>query len=101
MIFKGFGIVWNGKKNKTLVNFKLTPEYETNDPEEIEILSRCNAVTHRSGSIEIKEEIITDEIKEEKPMTKNEVMDALDFNGIKYNPRDKKEVLYDLLKGKI
>jgi len=101
MIFKGFGIVWNGKKNKTLVNFKLTPEYETNDPEEIEILERCNAITFKSGSIDIKEKIVSDEVKEDKPMTKNEVMDSLDASGIDYNPRDKKEVLYDLLKGKI
>jgi len=99
MKFKGYGIVWNGIKNKTLVNFKLTPEYETNDPEEIEILCRCNAVTEKSGSIDIKENTVVDDSKEDKPMTKNDVMASLDASGIKYSPRDKKEVLSALLEG--
>lgn len=32
-----------------------------------------------------------------REMTKNEVMEVLDAQEIKYNPRDKKEVLMDLL----
>ena len=33
----------------------------------------------------------------EDGMTKKDVIDLLDAQGIKYNPRDKKEVLLDLL----
>ena len=95
MKFKGYGVIWNPKKNKTLVNFRDNPEYETNDPYEIEVLSSSDHVTEQSGEIEIKETIVA----EEKEMTKKEVMESLDASGIEYNPRDKKEVLLKLLEG--
>jgi len=98
MKFKGYGVVWNPQTNRRLVNFKDTPEYETNDPHEISILSDCPHVTDKSGSIEIKEEKGSLSV-ENGDMTKKQVMEALDFNGTNYNPRDKKEVLYALLKG--
>jgi len=101
MIFKGYGVIWNGKKNKTLVNFKNTPEYETNDPEEIEILSRCNHITERSGGVATIKPIESDQkiVQDQPTMTKKEVMESLDASGIDYNPRDKKEVLLSLLEG--
>lgn len=89
MKFKGYGIIWNGKTNKTLVNFKTTPEYETNDPDEIEILSRSNHVTYKSGEIEVN--------KSER--TKKEIINELSESGIEHDPRDKKEVLLKLLEG--
>ena len=36
---------------------------------------------------------------EETVLTKNELMISLDKKGIQYNPRDKKDVLIELLKG--
>jgi hypothetical protein len=100
MKFTGYGIIWNPKKNKRLVNFKETPEYETNDPYEIEVLSNSDHVTGQSGTIEIKETIVSKEVSdEEKEMTKKEIMESLDAGGIDYNPRDKKEVLLKLLEG--
>jgi hypothetical protein len=92
MKFSGYGIIWNPNKNKILVNFKETPEYETNDPSEIDILSSSDHVTGKSGEIEINEIV-------ESVMTKKEVMESLDASGIEYNPRDKKEVLLKLLEG--
>ncbi len=98
MKFKGYGVVWNPKTNKRLVNFREMPEYETNDLYEIELLSACPHVTERSGEIAIIEPIDSDMV-EEKPMTKKDVMESLDASGIDYNPRDKKEVLLALLEG--
>ena len=92
MKFKGYGIVWNGKKNKVLVNFKTTPEYETDNVEEIEILSNCNHVTSKSSEIETKEPA-------EKKITKKEIISALSEAGIEHDPREKKEVLLKLLEG--
>lgn len=95
MKFTGYGIIWNPKKNKTLVNFKENPEYETNDSYEIEVLSESDHVTGQSGAIELKKESVS----EDSGMTKKEVMVSLDSYGIDYNPRDKKEVLLSLLEG--
>ena len=96
MKFKGYGIIFNPRKQKLIVSFKQTPEYETNDPEEIRLLRESGYITEESG-VEVKE-IITDE-PEDKELTKSEVMESLDASGIKYNPRDKKEVLLSLLEG--
>ena len=41
MIFTGTGSVWNPVKNKALVNFNKTPEYETTDKVELDILEKC------------------------------------------------------------
>lgn len=99
MIFTGKGVVWNPKKNKPLVNFKLTPEYETTDGYEIKLLEAANNVDKISIPKPQKEESVVEAQPEEKPMTKNEVMESLDASGIDYNPRDKKEVLLKLLEG--
>ncbi|MBW1853101.1 MAG: hypothetical protein JRJ00_00210 [Deltaproteobacteria bacterium] len=45
----------------------------------------------------IKEKPETKTSKEDSNVTKNDVMALLDEKGIKYNPRDKKEVLVELL----
>lgn len=97
MKFKGYGVIWNPQKNKPLVNFKENPEYETNDPYEIDILLASDHVTESAGEIEVKETIVAEEYSELKSMTKKEVMESLDASGIEYNPRDKKEVLLKLL----
>ncbi len=88
MKFTGYGIIWNPKKNKALVDFKVTPVFESNDPYELSILSKCDHI-ESSGAIDISD----------KELTKRDVMEALNDAGIKYNPRDKKEVLLSLLEG--
>ena len=44
MIFTGTGSVWNPIKNKLLVNFNKTREFETTDKSEVDILLRCPTV---------------------------------------------------------
>lgn len=49
------------------------------------------------GKAEKSEE--TEETEEETDLSKNEIMQELDSLGIEYNPKDKKEVLYNLMMG--
>lgn len=60
---------------------QLKPEYETDDPREIEVLSK---------SYESEGQDTTD-------MTKAEIMDQLDALGIEYSVRSKKDDLAGLL----
>ena len=44
MTFTGKGVVWNPKKGAPLVNFKYTETYETEDKQEIDLLSQALGV---------------------------------------------------------
>ena len=95
MKFKGYGSVFNPAKKRIIVNFRKTPEYETDNHEEIRLLRLSGYITEEIGSVEPESKGSLTE--ESGDMTKKQVMEALDFNGTAYNPRDKKEVLYNLL----
>lgn len=80
VIFYGNGLAWDAKKNKPI---RFTDgKYETSDKREIELLSK---------SFKYDGEI------EDSGLTKKEIIELLDEAAIEYNPRDKKEVLEQLL----
>ena len=85
MKFTGYGIVFDTKKKKTLLSFNRTPVYETDNQYDIDLLKSCPNVSWEESE------------EEENELTKKEIIALLDEAGIKYNPRDKKEVLLDLL----
>lgn len=65
-------------------------------PKEVEHIREDVSVMHPKGfSYPENEEENSD--KEKNVLTKNKVMALLDEKGIKYNPRDKKDVLIELL----
>ena len=88
MIFKGSGSIWNPEKNKVLVNFNKTPEFETEDPKEIEIL-----IEYAQPQGDIPETIENESIS----LSKKEIIEILKERDIDFNPRDKKEVLESLM----
>lgn len=51
MRFKGYGVIWNPKKSKTLVNFRNVDEYETSDEYEIELLMGAQGVESIGGEV--------------------------------------------------
>jgi len=94
MIFKGYGSIYNSAKRKMIVDFQKTPEYETANHEEIRLLRLSGYITEESGAMPAPEKIV---VSDEKELTKKKVLALLSEAGIKHNPRDKKEVLLDLL----
>lgn len=89
MIFKGNGVVWDTRKNRRLCRF-VDGKYETDDRSEIGYLIKRGY--EHDGVYEDK--------VEEKELTKAQIIDKLVDAEIEHNPRDKKEVLLELLDGK-
>lgn len=90
-IFKGTGLVWDREKKKRLCKF-VDGLYETDDAREIRLLKEIPTVELIS-----EEEPAVKEQPAESELTKKEIMALLDKAEIEYNPRDKKEVLMELL----
>ena len=67
MKFKGYGTVYNSAKRETIVNFRKTPEYETDDVEEIRLLRASGYITEEFGDVAEIKPIIIDEIIESQP----------------------------------
>ena len=63
-----------------------------------ELVERVTALENALSKTKVKE-VVKDTSEDE--MTKKEVIDLLVSNGIKHNPRDKKEVLLDLLNNEV
>ena len=87
MIFKGKGSVWDTRKNSVLCRFK-NGVYQTDDRTKIGYLIK-HGYEHDG--------VYDDE--PEEPLTKALIIEELKNKGIEHNPREKKEVLLDLLGG--
>lgn len=85
MIFTGYGIVWNPRKNKILCDFQ-TGTYETHNLDEIEILKACPQADYVSGEVG----------SAEKKTRKQLILEAKD-KGIKGADRMKTDDLIDAL----
>jgi hypothetical protein len=51
MKFKGYGVIWNPKASRNLVNFRNVDVYETSDEYEISLLSIAQGVDIIEGEI--------------------------------------------------
>ena len=93
MKFTGYGVVWNPKAKKVMVNFKETPEYDTNDPYEIDILSSCGSVSTDESVVDTT----TCETIEPDPRTRKQLVKDAKEAGIKGADRMSKEEMIKLL----
>jgi hypothetical protein len=95
MVFTGWGLVWNYKTGKLLVDFNNVGVYETNDDDEIVILKNCNQAKAVAQDQSVIDEPIVDEViepedtEEPKPelSEKEKLIIQLNEAGIEYDKR--------------
>lgn len=87
MIFKGTGSVWDTRNNRPLCRF-VNGVFQTDDRTKIGYLIK-HGYEHDG--------VYDDE--PEEPLTKALIIEELKNKRIEHNPREKKEVLLDLLEG--
>jgi len=87
--------VWNGQKMMEFVN----GVYETDDPHEIKLLTSSNYRHDKEEKLKQEKpkiEVVPETIRYEE-VTNKQLKVLLDEKGIEYNPRAKKQELYELL----
>ena len=74
MTFYGYGVIWNPKENKCLVNFNIDKFYHTNNPDLIALLKACPNITRyeKDSPAHPKEEVHEDLII---PLVDNEAVE--------------------------